>query len=178
VHSFKIISQHIWDKVVKLLKGEGGYGSSPVRVCAVGDGGNDVAMIQEAHVGIGILGREGRQAASAADFAVPEFQHLQKAILVHGTWNYDRLATLVMYFFYRAFLLTLPQVYYAIQNGYSGHVWKFYILIGRNWKETVWANQFHPFISAYFRLQFYDVLFLIFLLLACPNFRDLGAEGF
>lgn len=34
---------------------------SPLRVAAVGDGGNDVSMIQAAHIGIGIESNEGKQ---------------------------------------------------------------------------------------------------------------------
>lgn len=41
----------------------------------IGDGGNDVGMIQEAHVGIGIEGKEGKQAALASDYSIREFQY-------------------------------------------------------------------------------------------------------
>jgi phospholipid-translocating ATPase len=85
-------------QVVQMIK------SSKKRVgvtCAVGDGGNDVAMINEAHIGIGIIGKEGRQAARASDFAIARFKFLQKVILVHGYWYYYRLANLILYFFYR-----------------------------------------------------------------------------
>lgn len=40
---------------------------------AVGDGANDVSMINEAHVGIGIYGNEGLRAVQSSDFAIPEF---------------------------------------------------------------------------------------------------------
>ena len=53
---------------------------------AIGDGANDVAMIQEAHVGLGIMGKEGRAAVRSADFAFAKFRHLQKVLLVHGHW--------------------------------------------------------------------------------------------
>ena len=49
---------------------------------AIGDGGNDVAMLQAAHVGVGIRGREGRQAARGADFAVNWFRSLVRLVLV------------------------------------------------------------------------------------------------
>ena len=68
---------------------------------AVGDGGNDVSMIQEAHVGLGIMGREGRAAVRAADFAFAKFCFLQKILLVHGHWFYNRMATLIHFFFYK-----------------------------------------------------------------------------
>ncbi len=55
----------------------------------------------EAHVGLGIYGREGHAAAQAADFSVCQFKHLQRVFLVHGHWYYNRLAFLVQYSFYK-----------------------------------------------------------------------------
>ena len=55
---------------------------------AIGDGGNDIYMIQEAHVGLGIIGLEGTAASKAADFAFTKFCHLQKVLFVHGHWYY------------------------------------------------------------------------------------------
>ena len=57
---------------------------------AIGDGANDIAMIQEAHVGIGITGKEGLQAARASDYSIAQFRFLNKLLLVHGRWNYVR----------------------------------------------------------------------------------------
>lgn len=69
--------------------------------CAIGDGANDVSMIQEADVGVGIFGKEGRNAARSSDFAVSKFKHIKRALLVHGFLYYTRLCTLIMYFFYK-----------------------------------------------------------------------------
>ncbi|XP_074986897.1 phospholipid-transporting ATPase VA isoform X3 [Caretta caretta] len=68
---------------------------------AIGDGANDVSMIQVADVGVGISGPEGMQAVMASDFAVPRFRHLEKLLLVHGHWCYSRIANMVLYFFYK-----------------------------------------------------------------------------
>ena len=59
---------------------------------AIGDGANDVAMIQEAHIGVGIAGLEGAQASMSADYAVGQFRFLTKLLLVHGRWCYIRVA--------------------------------------------------------------------------------------
>jgi phospholipid-transporting ATPase len=59
---------------------------------AIGDGGNDVTMIQEAHVGIGIVGLEGMQAVQASDYAIAQFRFLQQLLFVHGRWNYRRVS--------------------------------------------------------------------------------------
>ena len=69
-------------------------------VMAVGDGGNDVSMIQKANVGVGILGLEGRQAAGAADFAIPEFKNLRRLLFVHGRWLYMRNSELMIYYLF------------------------------------------------------------------------------
>ncbi|KAL2899777.1 Phospholipid-transporting ATPase 1 [Bienertia sinuspersici] len=68
---------------------------------AIGDGANDVSMIQMADVGVGICGQEGRQAVMASDFAMGQFRFLKRLLLVHGHWNYHRVGYLVLYNFYR-----------------------------------------------------------------------------
>eukprot|EP01022_Parablepharisma_sp_SALTPOND_P033355 TRINITY_DN88560_c0_g1_i1.p1 TRINITY_DN88560_c0_g1~~TRINITY_DN88560_c0_g1_i1.p1 ORF type:complete len:1431 (-),score=165.41 TRINITY_DN88560_c0_g1_i1:96-4388(-) len=87
---------------------------------SIGDGGNDVPMINEAHVGIGIYGKEGMQAAQAADFAIGEFQVLWNLLMVHGRLSYLRISELIMYFFYKNAVFTLPQFYFAFFSFYSG----------------------------------------------------------
>ncbi|XP_053539553.1 phospholipid-transporting ATPase VA isoform X2 [Ictalurus punctatus] len=82
--------------VVKLVRNK-----LKVMTLAIGDGANDVSMIQVADVGVGISGQEGMQAVMASDFALPRFQYLQKLLLVHGHWCYSRLANMILYFFYK-----------------------------------------------------------------------------
>ena len=76
---------------------------------AIGDGANDVGMIQAAHIGVGISGQEGMQAVMASDFAFAQFRFLERLLLVHGRYNYKRVSRMVTYFFYKniAFGLTL-----------------------------------------------------------------------
>jgi phospholipid-translocating ATPase len=68
---------------------------------SIGDGANDVAMIQEAHVGVGIAGEEGRQAVMSSDYAIGQFRFLTRLVLVHGRWSYRRLAETIANFFYK-----------------------------------------------------------------------------
>lgn len=68
---------------------------------SIGDGANDVAMIQEADVGVGIAGEEGRQAVMSSDFAIGQFRFLARLTLVHGRWCYRRLAETIACFFYK-----------------------------------------------------------------------------
>lgn len=74
---------------------------------AIGDGANDVSMILEANVGVGIYGKEGRQAANNADFAIGEFKFLRRLLLVHGRWNYVRQAKVFLYSMHKNMVLTM-----------------------------------------------------------------------
>jgi len=87
---------------------------------AIGDGGNDVAMIKAAHIGVGIYGKEGFQAASNSDYAIGEFKHLWRLLFVHGRWNGIRITYFAYFFYYKNILFTLCQMYFAINNGFSG----------------------------------------------------------
>lgn len=87
---------------------------------AIGDGANDVNMITAAHVGIGIRGVEGQQAARASDYAIGEFRHLRRLLLFHGRESYRKNSFLVCYNFYKNVLLVLPQFWYGFFNFFSG----------------------------------------------------------
>ncbi|XP_042878523.1 phospholipid-transporting ATPase IF-like [Penaeus japonicus] len=89
-------------------------------ICAaIGDGANDVSMIQEAHVGLGIMGKEGRQAVRCSDFGFAKFRFLKKMLLVHGHWNYVRVAVFVQFSFYKNVAFNTPIVFYSIWNAFS-----------------------------------------------------------
>ena len=87
---------------------------------AVGDGANDVTMIGVADVGIGLYGEEGTQAARESDYAIGEFKCLRRLILFHGRLNYIRISEMILYFFFKNFLFTIPQFYFAFYSAYSG----------------------------------------------------------
>jgi phospholipid-transporting ATPase len=76
---------------------------------AIGDGANDVSMIQAAHVGIGISGVEGLQAARSADVSIAQFRYLRKLLLVHGAWSYHRMSRVILYSFYKNISLYMTQ---------------------------------------------------------------------
>ncbi|XP_059577048.1 phospholipid-transporting ATPase IH isoform X3 [Alligator mississippiensis] len=99
-------------KLIKLSK------EHPITL-AIGDGANDVSMILEAHVGIGVIGKEGRQAARNSDYAIPKFKHLKKMLLVHGHFYYVRISELVQYFFYKNVCFIFPQFLYQFFCGFS-----------------------------------------------------------
>ena len=112
-------------EIVKLIKSS----KAKPMTAAIGDGANDVSMIQEAHVGIGIFGKEGRSAALSADFAFAKFKFLKRALLVHGYLYYTRAAILVLYFFYKNFLFIICQAYYAPFSAFSASVNCVFIVI-------------------------------------------------
>ncbi|CAI9756241.1 unnamed protein product [Fraxinus pennsylvanica] len=87
---------------------------------SIGDGANDVSMIQAAHVGVGISGQEGMQAVMASDFAIAQFRFLTDLLLVHGRWSYARICKVVTYFFYKNLTFTLTQFWFTFQTGFSG----------------------------------------------------------
>ena len=87
---------------------------------AVGDGGNDVSMIQEAHIGVGIRGKEGLQAARAADYAVGYFRALQRLLLVHGRYSYHRTSLVAQYSFYKSFVFCFTQIGFGFVSGFAG----------------------------------------------------------
>ncbi|CAG0884439.1 unnamed protein product, partial [Darwinula stevensoni] len=87
---------------------------------AIGDGANDVAMIQKAHVGIGIAGQEGMQAVCASDYAIAQFRFLRKLLFVHGAWCYHRMCKLILYSFYKNICLYVIELWFAIQSAWSG----------------------------------------------------------
>ncbi|XP_057768948.1 LOW QUALITY PROTEIN: phospholipid-transporting ATPase 1-like [Salvia miltiorrhiza] len=87
---------------------------------AIGDGANDVSMIQMADVvGIGISGQEGRQAVMASDFAMGQFKFLVPLLLVHGHWNYNRMSYMILYNFYRNAVFVLILFWYVLFTSYT-----------------------------------------------------------
>jgi phospholipid-transporting ATPase len=102
--------------MVNLIK----KGVPGVRTLAIGDGANDVAMIQEAHVGVGIRGEEGVQAVNASDFAIAQFRFISVLILKHGRYNYVRMSQLVRYMFYKNILMSMAQFWFNFNNAWSG----------------------------------------------------------
>lgn len=86
---------------------------------AIGDGANDVSMIREAHIGVGISGQEGMQAVLASDFSLAQFRFLERLLLVHGRWSYLRMCKFMKYFFYKNFAFTLCHFWFAFFCGFS-----------------------------------------------------------
>jgi phospholipid-transporting ATPase len=117
------------EQMVQLIKSK-----LPVRTLAIGDGANDVPMIQKAHVGVGVKGNEGMQAVMSSDFVIGQFRFLRRLLLLHGRWNYQRCGFMVCYLIYKNLLLTLLPFWFAFYSQWSGEVWFFLLLSVKNQK--------------------------------------------
>uniref|UniRef100_A0A8C3A0E9 Phospholipid-transporting ATPase n=1 Tax=Cyclopterus lumpus TaxID=8103 RepID=A0A8C3A0E9_CYCLU len=124
---------------------------------AIGDGANDVGMIQTAHVGVGISGNEGLQAANSSDYSIAQFKYLKNLLLVHGAWNYNRVAKCILYCFYKNIwctenMLKYPELYKTSQNA-----------MGFNTK-VFWAHclngLFHSVILFWFPLKAFHTMYI------------------
>lgn len=89
------------------------------RVCCIGDGGNDVSMIQCADVGVGIVGKEGKQASLAADFSIDQFHYLLKLLLWHGRNSYKRSAKLGQFIIHRGLIISVAQAIYSVSSHFE-----------------------------------------------------------
>lgn len=89
------------------------------RIACIGDGGNDVSMIQAADVGVGIVGKEGRQASLAADFSITQFAHLTKLLVWHGRNSYRRSAKLAQFVMHRGLIISVCQALFSIASKFE-----------------------------------------------------------
>ncbi|KAJ4961143.1 hypothetical protein NE237_021053 [Protea cynaroides] len=87
---------------------------------AIGDGANDVGMLQEADIGVGISGVEGMQAVMSSDFAIAQFQYLERLLLVHGHWCYRRISSMICYFFYKNIMFGFTIFLFEAYASFSG----------------------------------------------------------
>jgi phospholipid-translocating ATPase len=87
---------------------------------AIGDGANDVGMLQEADIGVGISGVEGMQAVMSSDIAIAQFRYLERLLLVHGHWCYSRIASMICYFFYKNITFGVTVFLYEAYTSFSG----------------------------------------------------------
>ena len=88
---------------------------------AIGDGGNDVSMIMEANIGIGIHGEEGMSAVQASDFSIGEFQILKRLLFIHGRINLYRISEMILYFFFKNFIFTIGQFFFYMFSKWTNY---------------------------------------------------------
>ena len=101
------------------------------RIACIGDGGNDVSMIQAADVGVGIVGKEGRQASLAADFSITQFHHLTKLLVWHGRNSYKRSAKLGQFVIHRGLVISIAQTVFSISAKFQPNaLFRDWLLVG------------------------------------------------
>ncbi|KAF9156622.1 hypothetical protein DFQ26_009294 [Actinomortierella ambigua] len=99
-------------------------------VClAIGDGANDVSMIQAANIGVGIAGQEGMQAAMASDYSITQFRFVKKLVLVHGHWGYMRIAEMILNFFFKNIIWVGAVLWFQIYCGFSAYIFYDYTFV-------------------------------------------------
>ena len=103
--------------VVDLIKSNGDF-----ITLAIGDGANDIPMIMEASVGVGIQGKEGTQAVRSSDYSLGQFKFLEKLILFYGRNGYTKIAKYISYYFYKNFILVVTELIFVFYNGFSGQI--------------------------------------------------------
>ena len=102
-----------------------------MRTAAIGDGGNDVGMIQEAHLGIGIVGKEGKQASLAADFSILEFKTIKLLLLWHGRLSYKRSAVLSQFVIHRGLIISIIQIIFSFMFYFTSiQIYNGYLMLG------------------------------------------------
>ncbi|RQM21659.1 hypothetical protein B5M09_003978, partial [Aphanomyces astaci] len=89
---------------------------------AIGDGANDVSMIQAAHLGIGICGHEGTAAVRASDYSIAQFRFVGKLLFVHGAWAYHRVCKFILFYFYKNMVVVFTEYWFAWSSGFSGQI--------------------------------------------------------
>ena len=124
---YKYLNQNLNEENTQLIQNQREKENKPmsplkdsVITLAIGDGANDVNMITSAHVGVGIIGVEGKQAARASDYAIGQFKFLKKILFYHGHESLRRNSIIIYYNFYKNFLFVMPQFYVGFYSLFSG----------------------------------------------------------
>ncbi|KAF8912154.1 phospholipid-translocating ATPase [Gymnopilus junonius] len=150
--------------VVKLVKD--GIGAMTL---AIGDGANDVSMIQAADVGVGISGEEGLQAVNSSDYAIAQFRFLKRLLLVHGHWSYARNGTMILNFFYKNIVCIGVLWWFQIYDGWSSN----YVL---EYTYLLFWNSFWT-IAPVIGIGLFDRFVDDHVLMAVPELYRYGREG-
>ncbi|KAJ7772973.1 phospholipid-translocating ATPase [Mycena maculata] len=136
---------------------------------AIGDGANDVSMIQAADVGVGISGEEGLQAVNSSDYAIAQFRFLKRLLLVHGHWSYARNGNMILNFWYKNIVCIGVLWWFQIYNAWSAaYVFEYTYLL---WWNAFWT------IAPVIAIGVFDRLIDADALMALPELYRYGREG-
>jgi phospholipid-transporting ATPase len=105
----------------------------------IGDGANDVPMIQGAHLGVAIRGKEGTQAVQASDIAISYFRFLVPLLLCHGRRAYRRVALFLNFYLYKNVALLMCDIIWMHQDKFRARIaFPEYLSIGYNVLYSTW----------------------------------------
>ena len=135
---------------------------------AIGDGANDCNMISKAHVGIGIAGKEGMQAARTSDFAIGKFKFLHILLFVHGREAYRRNGELILFMFYKNVLYVMVQFMFGYFSVFSGQT------MYEKWIYQIYNVTFTGLHNIWYAL--FDFEFEKQILLNTPIFYSIGMQ--
>jgi phospholipid-translocating ATPase len=100
-------------------------------VLGIGDGGNDVGMIQVADIGVGIVGKEGKQAALASDFSILKFKHLSRLVLWHGRLAYKNTSVMAQFVIHRGLIISIIQsIFSLVFHSIAIPIYNGYLMLG------------------------------------------------
>jgi phospholipid-translocating ATPase len=140
-----------------------------VMTLAIGDGANDVSMIQAAHVGVGIAGEEGLQAVNSSDYAIAQFRFLKRLLLVHGHWCYHRNGTMIINFFYKNWINIFCLFWFQIYCAWSSTQGEDYVYL-------LFWNSFWT-VAAVIGFGIFDRILPDHVLMAIPELYERSRQG-
>ena len=120
---------------------------------AIGDGANDINMLQKAHIGVGVMGKEGNQAAAFADYAVPQFKGLRRLIFWHGRSFGVRFSNFIKWHLFKSMNSSFILLFNNLQNGFSGEI------VFTNWFFSLYDVSFTTIAILFYAIFEQDVSF-------------------
>ncbi|KAI5192757.1 phospholipid-transporting ATPase [Nematocida minor] len=91
-------------------------------VLTIGDGDNDIGMLEEADIGVSVCSMESTRASFSSDITIPSFYGLGRLIVAHGPVSLERLNSVFMFFMFKSVCLAVCQCLYGVFVGSSGSI--------------------------------------------------------
>ncbi|CAA9988409.1 guanylyl cyclase, putative [Plasmodium knowlesi strain H] len=86
---------------------------------AIGDGANDIAMLQEANIGVSIMTPECIISSGYADYCIQNFCCLRKLLFIYGSKHLYTMSIILYWNFFKNIVLILPVFFYQAYASWS-----------------------------------------------------------